>query len=200
MADNAYTKLPLGGQLGVSARHRRPGRRPVLVLLLVGRHHRARRQDDQARSPQQGDPRPRGHGPEARRVPARGRAPGEEARDAQEHPAAGQGDPGPDAQGPGPGRAVEPHHQQLHSRGDGEQGVLPGVADRDGPGRQLPQPRALLRQGVAAAAAGQRQQPEDQLRSRNQTASQTISVGSTATTFVYIEAPPARAQAGGGRR
>ena len=36
-------------------------------------------------------------------------APGEEARDAQEHPASGQGDARPDAQGPGPGRAVQPH-------------------------------------------------------------------------------------------
>ena len=44
----------------------------------------------------------------------------------------GQGDPGPDAQGPVPGRAVEPDHQDVHSRGDREQGVLPGVADQHG--------------------------------------------------------------------
>ncbi len=53
--------------------HRRPRRRPVLVLLLVRRDHRERRQDHQAGSPQQGDPRPRSDGAEARGVPARGR-------------------------------------------------------------------------------------------------------------------------------
>ena len=35
MADNPLTKLPLGGQLGVSVRHRRPDLRRLLLLLLT---------------------------------------------------------------------------------------------------------------------------------------------------------------------
>ena len=176
MADNAFTKLSLGGQLGVSVAARGARRRALLVPLLVGRRRRSATRRRPSSRPCSKEIRAlEVTAQQAAGVPARGRAAGSQARDPEAHPAPGQGDAGPDAQGPGPGRAVEPDHQELHARRHGEQGVLPGVADqRWAWSGQLPQPRPLLRPGRAAPAPRQRRQHQDHGDGRRRRSSQTI--------------------------
>ena len=172
----------------------------VLVAVLVARHGRGEDEDGQAR------------GPAARRS-APSRSPPTSSQEFQREVALLEAKletlkrilP-PEKETPDLMRKVQSLAAQssltiknVHARRDGEQGVLPGVADQHGRRGHLPQPGHLLRPGVAPLAPGQRRQPQDQARAATQTRLEHDHRRCVATTFVYVDTPPPAA-AGRARR
>ena len=70
----------------------------------------------------------------------------------------------------------------------------------DGRGRQLPQPRPLLRPGVAGCRGWSTWATSRSTRWATRRSTNTIGVACVATTFVYVETPPAPPRQAGGRR
>ena len=193
MADNPLTKLPLAGQLGVSA---------VIAALICGGFYyfwysdaleTAATEGSPARRPAEADPGARGHREPAAGVPARGAGARGAPRDAEAHPAAGEGDARPDAAHPVPRRAVEPPDPEVQPGRRRPEGLLPGGPGQPRPRGHLPQHGRLPRPREPDVPAREHGRPQDQgADQRRRSTTRSRSRRRPPPTSTWTRPPPAR--------